>query len=136
MNKLQIAVEHRPSLADAFSEELYGVPHCFSVDGRDEMYHVTKSSIQDRLLSCQQLIQTATGLKAIIMEASPLFRKLSNASVENFYEFAVVFYHHVVRLATGFSRLDVIFDRYFKNSLKARTGEEKKNLFRVNAYIR
>ena len=88
------------------------------------MYHGTKSSIQDRLLSCQQPIQTATGLKAIIIEAS-LFRKLSNASVENFYKFAVVFYHHVVRLATGFSRLDVIFNRYFKNSLKAQTGENK-----------
>ena len=57
MNKLRSAVEHRPSLADAlFSEELYGVPHCFSVDGGDEMYHGTKSSIQDRLLSCQQPI--------------------------------------------------------------------------------
>ena len=52
-----------------------------------------------------------------------MFRKLSNASVENFYEFAVVFCHHVVRLVTGFRRLDVIFDRYFKNCLKAQSRE-------------
>ena len=35
------------------------------------------------------------------------------------YEFAVVFYNYVTRLAEGFDRLDVVFDCYFKNSLKA-----------------
>ena len=48
-------------------------------------------------------------------------RKLSNVLVDNFYEFAVVFYNYVIRLAEGFDRLDVVFDRYFKNSLKAQT---------------
>ena len=38
-----------------------------------------------------------------------------------FIEFAVVFYNSVIRLAEGFDRLDVVFDRYFKNSLKAQT---------------
>ena len=122
MNKLKSAVEHRPSQADAlFKEELYGVPHCFSVDGTDVMYHGTKSSIQDWLQSCQPPIPTSTSPKAIIIEASPLIRKLSNVSVDNFHEFAVVFYNHVVRLAGGFNRLDVVFDRYFSNSLKAQT---------------
>ena len=97
MNKLQSAVVHRPSLADkSFAEELYGVPHCFSVDGTDEMYHGTKSSIKDRLKSSATPIKTATSPKAIITEASPLIRKLSGVSVDNFHEFAVVFYNHVV----------------------------------------
>ena len=48
-------------------------------------------------------------------------RKLSNVSADNFYEFAVVFYKYVIHLAEGFDRLDVVFDRYFKNSLKAQT---------------
>ena len=35
MNKLRSAVEHRPAKADElFKEELYGIPHCFSVDCR------------------------------------------------------------------------------------------------------
>ena len=35
MNKLRSAVEHRPAKADElFKEELYGIPHCFSVDYR------------------------------------------------------------------------------------------------------
>ena len=42
-------------------------------------------------------------------------------SADNFYEFAVVFYKYVIHLAEGFDRLDVVFDLYFKNSLKART---------------
>ena len=38
-----------------------------------------------------------------------------------FIEFAVMFYNSVIRLAEGFDRLDVVFDRYFNNSLKAQT---------------
>ena len=35
MNKLRSAVEHRPARADElFREELYGIPHCFSVDSQ------------------------------------------------------------------------------------------------------
>ena len=38
MNKLRSAVEHRPARADKlFKEELYRVPHCFSVDCTDEI---------------------------------------------------------------------------------------------------
>ena len=57
----------------------------------------------------------------IIVVASPILRKSSNVSAYIFYEFAVVFYNYVIRLAEGFDRLDVVFDRYFKNSLKAQT---------------
>ena len=42
-------------------------------------------------------------------------------SADNFYEFAVVFYNYVIHLVEGFDRLDVVFDRYFKNSLKVQT---------------
>ena len=46
MNKLISAVEHRPARSDElFREELYGIPHCFSVDCTGEMYHGSKSSI-------------------------------------------------------------------------------------------
>ena len=50
MIKIPSAV-HRQSQADAlFREEVYGIAHCFAVDGTDKMYHGTKSSIKDRLL--------------------------------------------------------------------------------------
>ena len=94
MSKLRSAVEHRPARADElFREELYGVPHCFSVDCTDEMYHGTKSSIQKRLPSCQQLTMSETFRNVIIVEVSPILRKLSNVSADNFYEFEVMFYN-------------------------------------------
>ena len=121
-NKLRSAVEHRSVRADElFREELYGILHSFSVDCTDEVYHDSKSSIQERLTSCQQPIISETYRNVIFVEASPILRKLSNVSADNFYEFAVVFYKYVIHLAEGFDRLDVVFDLYFKNSLKART---------------
>ena len=98
MNKLRSAVEHQPARADElFRKELYGIPHCFSVDCTDEMYHGSKSSIQERLPSCQQPIISETYRNAIIVEASPILCKLSNVSADNFYEFSVVFYNYVIR---------------------------------------
>ena len=117
MNKLKSAV----LLTELFREELYGIPHCFSVDCTDEMYHGSKSSIRERLPSCQQPTMSEIYRNAIIAEASPILGKLSNVSADNFYEFAVVFYNYVIRLAERFDRLDVVFHRYFKNSLKAQT---------------
>ena len=117
MNKLRSAVEHRPARADdLYGEDLYGIPNCTSVGCTDEIYHGSKSSI--RLASCQQPIMSETYQNGIIVEASPILCKLSNVSADNFYEFVVVFYNYVIRLAEGFDRLNVVFDRYFKNSLK------------------
>ena len=92
------------------------------------MYHGTNSSIQKRLPPCQQPIMSETCQNTINVEASPLLCKLSNFSADNFYEFAVVFYNYVIHLAEGFDRLDVVFDRYFKNSLKAQTRKGRGSL--------
>ena len=83
------------------------------------MYHGSKSSVRERLPSCQQPIMSETYRNAIIVEASSILRKRLEVSADNFYEFAVVFYHYVIPLVEGFNWLDVVFDRYFKNSLKA-----------------
>ena len=86
MNKLRSAVEHRPARADElFREELYGIPHCFSVDCTDEMYHGSKSSIRERLPSCQQPIMSGTYRNVIIVEATPILHKLSSVLADNFY---------------------------------------------------
>ena len=103
-----------------FAEELHGVPHCFATDV-DVMYHGTKSSKQ-RLKSCSPPAHlTESDWTAIILEASPLIRKLSNVPVESFHDFSAVLYQHTSKLATGFDRVDIIFDSYFKDSLKRQT---------------
>ena len=92
MNKLRNAVEHRPARADELlREEFYGVPHCLSVDCTDEMYHGTKSSMQERPPSRQQPIMSETCRNAITVEALPILHKLLNVSADNFYDFAVLF---------------------------------------------
>ena len=122
MNKLRSAIEHRPFKAEEFFKgEIYGVPPCFSVDCTDEMYHGKKSSILERLPSSLPPSVTTTSSKAIIIEASPLFRKLSNVTAQNFDELGAIYYHHICCLAKGFERVDVVFDRYFSCSLKAQT---------------
>ena len=90
------------------------------------MYHGTKSSIQKRLPPCQQPIMSETCQNTLNVEAWSLLCKLSNFSAGNIYEFAVVFYNYVIRFADDFDRLDVVFDRYFKNSLKAQKDEKRK----------
>ena len=124
MNKLRSAVNERPMVAtELFESEIYGIPACFSVDYSKKMYHGTKSSIQDRLYACSSstLDVNECTKNVVIVEASPLFRKLSGANVNNFHEFALVFYNQVRTMSKGFFRLDVVFDRYFDNSLKAQT---------------
>ena len=92
MIKLRSAVEHRPLQAsDFFNTEIYGVPACFAVNHTDKMYHGTKSSIQDRFQTCELLNYNKNNLRALIIEASHLLRKLSSVSVETFHNFAVVF---------------------------------------------
>ena len=99
-NKLSSAVEHRPARTDElFREELYEIPHCLPVECTDEMYHDSKSSIRERLSSCQQPIISETYRNAIIVEASPILRILSNVSADNFYQSAVMFYNYVIHLA-------------------------------------
>ena len=39
---------------------------------------------------------------AIIVEASPILRKFSNVSADNFCEFVVAFYNYVICLAKDF----------------------------------
>ena len=118
MNKLRSAVENQLVRADElFKEELYGVSHCFPVNCIDEMCHGTMLLIQERLLSCQQPIMSETYRNAIIVEASPILRKLSNVSADDFNEFAFVFYIYVICLAEGFGRLDLVFDCYLIQSV-------------------
>ena len=81
MNKLKNAVEHRTDQANAlFEEELYGVPPCFSVNCTNQMYQGKKSSILERPQSCELPSGDGVISKALILEASPLFRNFANVN--------------------------------------------------------
>ena len=99
------------------------------------MYHGTKSSIQERFQTCELPDYNQNNL-ALIIEASPLLRNLSNISVETFNDVAVVFYQHVNRLAEDFQRLDIVFNHHFSNCFKSQTqmgrGGGGTHVFHIN----
>ena len=102
-----------------FLIQIYGVPACFAVNHTDTIYHGT---IQYKTVFKGVSYLKIKATLALITEASPLLHKLSNIILKTFYDFAVVFYQHVNRVAEGLQRLDVVFDCYFSNSLKLQTG--------------
>ena len=61
--------------------------------------------------------------KALIFEASPLFRKLVNVDIPNFLEFGIVFYNNIKQVVNTFDRVDIACDRYFPNSVKVQTRQ-------------
>ena len=71
------------------------------------------------------------GKSAILVEMSPLIRAEASAthadSLTNFGEFAVLVYYEVVKLASHYHRIDLVFDPYFEKILKegTRSGREK-----------
>ena len=125
MNNLKSAVNHRPTRVDElFRKELYRVSHITLAFSWLYKWHV---SLHQELNKRKTAMMSATYFvrdmsKSHSCRSVPILRKLSNVSVHNyFYGFAVVFYSYVIRSAEGFDRLDVVFDRYFKNSLKVKT---------------
>ena len=56
--------------------------------------------------------------KALILEASPLFRKLANVDVPNFHEFGIVFYNNIKQVVNTFDKVDIVCYCYFPNSVK------------------
>ena len=112
MIKLRSPVKHQPlQSSECMETEIYGVLACFAVNHTKTMYLGIKSSIHDCFQTCELPNYNQNNLRALIIEASHLLRKLSSIYVETFPDFAVVFYQHVNRLAEVFQRLDVAFDR-------------------------
>ena len=60
---------------------------------------------------------------ALLIELSPLFR--SDTHFGAFGEFARWFFNNIKKLSSGYSSVDIICDRYFKNSLKYLTRNER-----------
>ena len=46
-------------------------------------------------------------------------------SIESFSDFAVIIYNEIVKLSHGHDRTDLVFDRYYPESLKERTRNER-----------
>ena len=124
LNKLKSAIPYRPlQITGLLETELQGVAQSIAEDDT-KLYHGTKSSIKDRLNSCN-LPAKDQKTSAVIVELSPLIFKYGEIPVDTFGDFAVLLYRKVMELAKSYDRVDVVFDRYFTDSLKEQTRDSR-----------
>ena len=122
--------EHKKTMAEQLLEhEISNIPQSLCRDSKNdiELYHGSKVEISKRFNSptSMMLLHDQKGKSAILVEMSPLIRVKAFAthagSLTNFGEFAVLVYYEVMRLASNYDRTDLVFDQYFKKSLKEGT---------------
>ena len=78
------------------------------------------------------------GKSAIVIEMSPLIKAKAFAthdgSPTNFGEFAVLVYYEVMKNASNYDKIDLVFNIYFEKSLnegaRSGSGEGSQNLFK------
>ena len=120
-SKMRSACEQRSEMATMFfKNEILNVPQSLSTNS-ETMYHGSKSDIAKRFSEHSiKGIPKSLEKSAIIIEMSPLIRAKcsSTASMTCFCDLAVVLYYEIMRLGADYNRVDIIFDRYFHDSLK------------------
>ena len=56
---------------------------------------------------------------------APVIRTKCLGDISCFSDLATLLFHHIVNLGSTFARVDLIFDRYFEDSLKETTGDKR-----------
>ena len=58
---------------------------------------------------------------AVVIELSPLVYRMAQVLVDTFHDFALFLYRQIEDNSEIYGRVDVVCDRYFKDSLKQQT---------------
>ena len=86
------------------------------------MYHSQKSQLLKRLDKTVTIPQfTKVIPSAIIIELSAVVQIKASCDAETFHEFSLIIYYYILELSTDFSRIDIVADQYFQDSLKEGT---------------
>ena len=121
LTKLRDAITYRRDKAkELFSTEIFGSSQCLSLN-KNNLYHGTKSNILQRIESTE--LPGSAPSSAIIIGLSAIMRCSFDAIT--FDDFAVKIYNHILGMAEGYNRIDVICDRYFETSLKNLTRKDR-----------
>ena len=118
---MRSASEHRPELAEIiFKYEIVDVAQSLVITS-DTAYQGKKSDIMKRLppFSLPYLPNKESNA-AIITKMSPVIRAKCasvTSDVDCFSNLAFVIFFHVQSLTSSFDRVDLVFDRYFQQSL-------------------
>ena len=129
INKMRSVSEHRPEFAEIiYKYEIVDVAQSLASTS-DTTYHGKISDIMKRLppFSLPYLPNRESN-PAIIIEMSPVIHVKCvsvTSDVDCFSDLAVVISFHVQSLTSSFDRVDVVFDRYFEQSLKEDTRKSR-----------
>ena len=90
------------------------------------MYHGTKTDKAKRLDS-DETVPQQKGKSAMVLEISPIIHAkfCSLSGIECFSDFAVIIYHHVMKVSHGCNGADLIFDFYFDAKAGTRNDRGK-----------
>ena len=121
-NKLRAAALFRPSLcAEVFKIEMTGLPDSFTK--KQQMYHGSKSQLL-KIFDPTPSLTSTLKKDALILDFSAIVNsQAAVTAAKTFYEFADGVIEFVKNLSSGCSRIDVVCDSYFDNSLKSYTRE-------------
>ena len=110
LNKLKSACEYRPDMAlELFDGEIMNASQNLTLKGVS-LYHSTKFDIAKRFNS-QDGTPELEGKSALVLERSPIIRaKSCSSGIERFSDFAVIIYHHVMKLSYTYDRSDQVID--------------------------
>ena len=111
---------------ELFEHDIKNIPQSLYKDGKKsiELYHGSKAEITKRFNwpTSVMLPHDQQGKPAIAVEMPSLIRAkvfvTRPRSLINFGEFAILVYDEVMKHALNYDRIDLVFDQYFKKSLK------------------
>ena len=114
----------RGNMDDFFKRENSPFPPSLSDMGQQRQG--TKSDLLDCLEQCAPSIKGVTDVDAIVIDGAVIIHMLKPGSCRTFEDYAQnVFKPYITSKLSKVNRLDVIWDRYFANSLKQSTREKR-----------
>ena len=116
MIKLRSACELRRNQSlKLFKIELYDVAQSIATNS-EALYHSIKSDILKKFTSFEGY--DLSEFAAVVVDISPILKGLDTMNCNTFNDLARVLYDKICFLFGNFQRVDLIFDQYFKKSLK------------------
>ena len=119
------ACEHRPEIAKiAFGNEILNVPQSLG-ESYNTIFHGSKSELTQRFSKYSINGIPKNAEKSAIMSPLICAKCSKKAGMTCFPDLAIVLYYEIMRLGFDYNRIDIVFDRYFDDSLKEGTRKSR-----------
>ena len=116
------------NLDNILKHELLPVPVALS--SLNGTLNTGNKSILADILSCSISTPpqvTVTGSASLVIDGQALINAIGIPSgAKTFFEYSTVFLQYVLSIGSSFHRADIVFDRYFSNSIKSTTRKRRR----------